>query len=390
MRKNLFLSLLVFASTLTIQAQTSISSEVGVNFNEGKTFSDVLAMAKKDSKSVFMDCFTTWCGPCRMMANNEFPKKEAGDYFNSQFICWKVDMEKGEGIELAKRYDVHVYPTFLILDGNGNLEGRVIGYSEISEFIQKVENEMKSGKRITWYQKQYSEGNRDAGFIQDYMELLVNNYMRDEAKKVAREYLSGKSASEIVKDKELYNLFSKPRFTPADDIFISIYKERVLVSEYQGLRSVEQLDDAWKRYVNGQCMTFEGKEFRSFDEGALKSCLQILKENQVPRIDKIEIETRLLVARYQKDYPTLCGFIAEDQKNGFDLIDDNPAYQTMRMLVDDCIDDEKIMKQAKDYIEKRLAVMKQRDTTNERTIKSSGKQIPFTEYMIPRLQKLME
>ena len=45
---------------------------------------------------VFLDCYTTWCGPCRNMSENIFPQKAAGDYFNSKFINIKIDMEKGE------------------------------------------------------------------------------------------------------------------------------------------------------------------------------------------------------------------------------------------------------------------------------------------------------
>ena len=122
----------------------------GVNFNEGKTFSEVLALAKKEGKPVFVDCYTSWCGPCKMMANKEFPKKEAGDYFNKKFVCWKVDMEKGEGVELAKRYDVNAFPTFLILDADGNLTGRCVGAAGITDFIKKVEDAMKEEKGLAW------------------------------------------------------------------------------------------------------------------------------------------------------------------------------------------------------------------------------------------------
>ena len=65
---------------------------------------------------MFIDFYTSWCGPCKMMMKNVFPLKEVGDYLNARFVCVKIDAEKGEGPELAKRYKVKAYPTFVAID----------------------------------------------------------------------------------------------------------------------------------------------------------------------------------------------------------------------------------------------------------------------------------
>ena len=41
-----------------------------------------------------------WSG--KLLDKNVFPKKEVGDYFNANFLNLHIDMEKGEGIEIAK------------------------------------------------------------------------------------------------------------------------------------------------------------------------------------------------------------------------------------------------------------------------------------------------
>lgn len=89
-------------------------------------------------RMILVDCYTTWCIPCIEMAQQEFPKKEAGDYFNPKFVSVKFDMEKGEGKELAKKYDVKAFPTFLLLDAQGNELNRVVGKATAEEFIEKV------------------------------------------------------------------------------------------------------------------------------------------------------------------------------------------------------------------------------------------------------------
>ena len=117
---------------------TLLEKGEGIDFDHGP-FSEVLARAKREGKLVFMDCFTSWCGPCRMMASVVFPRKDVGDAFNPRFVSFKCDMEKGEGLELAKKYGVKVYPTLLVLDADGNLLHTLTGAHSPQELIRMAE-----------------------------------------------------------------------------------------------------------------------------------------------------------------------------------------------------------------------------------------------------------
>ena len=92
----------------------------GVEFRD-LTFRQALEQAQKEGKLVFMDCYTSWCGPCKNMLNNVFTLAEAGEFMNEEFVCVKYDMEKGEGRDLLKRYGVDAFPTMFLLDGDGNI-----------------------------------------------------------------------------------------------------------------------------------------------------------------------------------------------------------------------------------------------------------------------------
>ena len=62
-----------------------------------------VAKAKKENKLVFIDVYTTWCGPCKWLSKNVFTDDAVGTYYNEHFVCIKVDAEKGQGPELARQ-----------------------------------------------------------------------------------------------------------------------------------------------------------------------------------------------------------------------------------------------------------------------------------------------
>jgi tetratricopeptide (TPR) repeat protein len=66
----------------------------------------------------------------------EDPKLKA--YLES-VILLKNDCEKGAGVDLAKKYEVGVYPTFAMVNEHGEVTDRWAGYPGVDEFIGKVD-----------------------------------------------------------------------------------------------------------------------------------------------------------------------------------------------------------------------------------------------------------
>lgn len=143
----------------------------GINF-ETCSFEQALQKAKTEQKLVFIDCYTSWCGPCRLMTRDVFPQQAVGDYMNKEFVNLKIDVEKGEGIELAKRFRVTVYPTFLVIDPNGSLVHKFVGASGPQTFIARVKESFDSEKAFAALEKRYEDGDRDKKFLTDYVDAL--------------------------------------------------------------------------------------------------------------------------------------------------------------------------------------------------------------------------
>ena len=360
----------------------------GVNFVEGKTLSEVEAQAKAEGKLVFVDCYTEWCGPCKMMATREFVKKEAGDYFNAKFVNFKIDMEKGEGPQVAKQYDVNAFPTFLILESNGDLRGRLVGAANIDEFIKKVEAALNEEKGLPWYQKKFKAGTRDEAFLKEYVKLLSDNYMRDEVKNVTKVLLNGKSGFEIASDKALFGAFMHGGFTPYDDSFLSVYKERATVTRVQGEPAAKELDDVWRQYAMAS-MKFDGKTYQGFDNEKFEAYKQLMREYAVPDIDGIVKETMINNARYAKDYPTVYKELVNTMKAGGE-INDRIVLTDMETLVKEYKSNKKAIKNIAKLAKQRVADLQKKDTSGERKFKMGDKEITLTGYLIEQYQDVIE
>ncbi len=142
-----------------------------INF-EHNSWAEIKAKAKAEKKLIFMDAYTSWCGPCKAMAKNTFTNPEVSGYYNSNFVNAKIDMEKGEGLEIAKQYKVSCYPNLLYIDGDGNLVHRAAGYLDAGEFMALAKTAQTPDKTFSSMQKQYERGNTNAAFMNEYLKNL--------------------------------------------------------------------------------------------------------------------------------------------------------------------------------------------------------------------------
>ena len=96
-------------------------SAYAVDFLETDKLGEAIARAEEEGKLVFIDFYTTWCLPCKLMDEDVFTDRALGRYMNERFVSLKVDAEKGNGANLASLYNVRAYPTLVFLDTNGRV-----------------------------------------------------------------------------------------------------------------------------------------------------------------------------------------------------------------------------------------------------------------------------
>ncbi|WP_217371890.1 thioredoxin family protein [Spirosoma rhododendri] len=167
--------------TATFAAAPRTDEPAGIKFFTG-SWKAVLAEAKRQNKPVFVDIYTTWCGPCKLMAKEAFPNPQVGEKFNSSFINYQLDAEKGEGIEVAKKYAVDAYPTALYVSASGDLIYRAVGYEGIRVMMEEADRAL-TGKRdtytLTMMEQDYAAGKRDTAFLAAYLKKRASEQKPD-------------------------------------------------------------------------------------------------------------------------------------------------------------------------------------------------------------------
>ena len=166
----------------------SFSQEEGMHFAQGMSWQQILAKAKKESKYIFVDCYTTWCGPCKFMAKEIFPLKETGDAVNPHYICVGIQIdstgEDPESVKFAYRdarlieanYNIRAYPTFLYFNPDGQLVHRTEGSTrDAAEFILNTKNAMNPDRQYYSMIEKFRSGNRDTMMLESLTNLAIQN-----------------------------------------------------------------------------------------------------------------------------------------------------------------------------------------------------------------------
>jgi len=130
--------LLLFILTLFFPFKSHSQSEKqpdGIVFIEN-SWIDALHQAQLKNKYIFVDAYASWCGPCKLLKNTTFKNKKAAAFFNDNFINVSIDMEKGDGPDLAQQWGIQAYPTLLVFDADGKPVAGTVGYMGANDLIK--------------------------------------------------------------------------------------------------------------------------------------------------------------------------------------------------------------------------------------------------------------
>ncbi|TXJ29051.1 MAG: DUF255 domain-containing protein [Chitinophagaceae bacterium] len=133
-------------------------NNAGINFDNTLQWKEILAKAKSLNKSIFVDCYATWCGPCKQMDKQVYNQDSVGRYFNQRFISVKIQMDTTQhdteyirnwhhqGKVFTEQYKIISYPTLLFFNADGELVAKEVGFKNPDDLITVASTSLVPGK----------------------------------------------------------------------------------------------------------------------------------------------------------------------------------------------------------------------------------------------------
>jgi len=259
MRSLFLIAILAVLSASSMKAQ-------GIEFFQG-TWEEALEEAKQQEKIIFVDAYTTWCGPCKRMAKNIFPLQQVGEVYNANCINIKLNMETEEGLKFQRKYPVTAYPTFYFIDEKGEAILNVKGGRTMEDFIQLAKTAAGKVDRSVDFVKAYEEGDRDPELVYNYVKAL--NKAGKPSLKIANDYI--RSQKDLTTEQNLKFIFVAT--TQADSrIFDLMIKNRTGIEKIEGKEAVETK-------IEKACQATLATAIEYNSEDLLKEAKQKMKDN---------------------------------------------------------------------------------------------------------------
>lgn len=223
-----------------------------INFEQTKEWKKVVKKAKKEKKLIFVDCYTSWCGPCKMLATNVFTQDAVADYFNTHFVNAKYDMEKDtDGVLLKTQFGVKAFPTLVFVDpATQEVVHRLVGAGTADWLIAGAKAAGDPQNNLSGLTKRYEAGERGAEFLGAYLSALSSAYMSEEQGTVAAEYL-GKLSGDQLATKDNWELIKKYVSDPLSAPLRQVMAER---EKFYAVAGKEVVDYKLDNCIKGAAM----------------------------------------------------------------------------------------------------------------------------------------
>jgi len=151
-----------------------------------KSFTKALKSAKKEDKFIFAYIYTDWSVPSQRMMESTFVDSSVVHELTSDYINLKINVARNTSF--AKEFEIHVYPTIMVIDKWGNALVRDTGYKTPKQLLRTIHKTRSKSRYLL-----ESIDSLLIGLNADNILQTIDSvkYYRDEftAKNLAKKYL---------------------------------------------------------------------------------------------------------------------------------------------------------------------------------------------------------
>jgi len=251
MKQVLFAAVLLYSGNMAAQNRS-------ISFDSTSLESSI-EKAKSDNRLIFVDCYTSWCGPCKEMSKHVFTQDSVADFFNAHFVNLKLDMEKGEGPAVKNEFHVEAYPTYLLLNSNRKLIYRFVGGMPADTFLARTKKGMDTLNRVAILNERYNSGERSKDLLQEYIKIKIEGMELTVGEQVAAAYFDMLTPKEKLLPENWF-LFGENRY--------SLYLSNV------HSRTFMYLADHWREFARSNGREVVENKMRHMYQRIAEFCLQ--------------------------------------------------------------------------------------------------------------------
>lgn len=262
------LKIILLTVLLGFFSQEAVAQDAGMEFFHG-TWQEVLDASKKERKLIFVDAYTTWCGPCKMMSRNTFTDASVGQLYNKNFVNYKFDMEKGEGPAFARKYGITAYPTLFYINFKGEVVHKVVGYRAPDKFLKEAEVALRPENLAAYGDMKFKAGDLEGEKLLAYAVKMKAD--GGDYQKAAREYFGSRSKKQML-SRSGWEAIKQLTYDVNSPEFQLVLKKRKKYIKQVGNGQVEaKIADVFKKNALKAGITGDEASYRSLVEMAAKA-----------------------------------------------------------------------------------------------------------------------
>ena len=267
------------------------------------TWDEAIAKSRMNGQIIFLNTYADWCEPCKEMEEYVFTDLEVSNHYNANFVNVNMNMDDYPGVELAEDYAIGVFPSYLFINGNGDVIHRGCGAMDASQFLQLAKDAVVDSLTLVSFEQRYDKGERTIDFMFNYLSLLEDSCL--DAERFAATYLDEIKPEDLTRETP-WEVFAAYQWDIYSREFQYLLENR---SVYEDKLESEVVNaKLYDTYLAQYQEVFEAEELHDF---GMRALLHSIENVTFVGSDTLKLMMNLHHAEFSENWSDYAGYAIE-------------------------------------------------------------------------------